>query len=274
MVHWRSRFFSLGKNKGGTKFVDTMRAILQIFTDRKGKNDIPMKLMMILPHLILPRTKAENAGSNAIIQRRLDSLTQCQFLELYNEARAIQVRLPKQKTPKEESDLKSCNKFMCQGKISSALKCLSDHQKGGILSLKEKIGEKTVLDLLKEKHPSPGTLEEDFITDKVDTLPYHDSIFDKINAATIRKAAMRTHGSLGPSGLDADEWRKILTNYGQYSIDLCKTIAQLAQRIAREKLTENYPEAYNACRLIPLDKFQTSAPLELEKFSDGLSADA
>ena len=135
---------------------------------------MPMKLMMILPHLILPRTKSENAGSNSIIQRRLDSLTQCKFLELYNEARAIHVRLPKQKTPKEESDLKSFNKLMCQGKISSALKCLSDHQKEGILSLKEKIGEKTVLELLKEKHPSPGTLEEDFITDKVDTLPYHD----------------------------------------------------------------------------------------------------
>ena len=78
VVHWRSRFFSLGKNKVGTKFVDTMRAIFQIFTDKKGKN-IPMKLMMILPYLILPRTKSENAGSNAIIQRRLDSLTQCKF---------------------------------------------------------------------------------------------------------------------------------------------------------------------------------------------------
>ena len=66
---------------------------------------------------------------------------------------------------------------------------------------------------------------------------------------------MRAHGSHGPSGLDADEWRKILTNYGQYSIDLCKTIVQLAQQIAREKLTENHLEAYNACRLIPLDKF-------------------
>ena len=112
-----------------------------------------------------------------------------------------------------------------------------------------------------EKHPSPGTLEEDFITDEVDTLPHHDSIFDKINAATIRKAAMRTHGSHRPSGLDADEWRKILTNYGQYAIDLCKTIAQLAQRIAREKLTENHLEAYNACRLIPLDKCPGIRPI-------------
>ena len=65
---------------------------------------------------------------------------------------------------------------------------------------------------------------------------------------------MRTHGSHEPSGLDADECRKILTNYGKFSIDLCNTIAQLAQRRARKKLTENHLEAYNACRLIPLDK--------------------
>ena len=89
--------FLTRQKKGGTKFVDTRRAMLQIFTDRKGKNDIPLKLLMILPHLILPRTKSENAGSNAIIQRRLDSLTQCMFLELYNEARAVRVSLPKQK---------------------------------------------------------------------------------------------------------------------------------------------------------------------------------
>ena len=157
--------------------------------------------------------------------------------------------------------MNSLNKFMRQGKISRALKCLSNHQRGGILSLKEKNGEKTILELLKEKHTSPGTLGEDFITDEFDTLPYHDSIFDEVNVATIRKAAMRTHGSHEPSGLDADEWRKILTNYGQFSINLCKNISKLAQRRTREKLTENNLEAYNACRLIPLDKCPGIRPI-------------
>ena len=82
---------------------------------------------------------------------------------------------------------------------------------------------------------------------------------------------MRTHGSHGPSGLELDEWRKILPNYGQYSIDLCKTIAQLPQRIACGKLIENQLEAYNACRLIPLDKCPGIRPIGIE---DGLSADA
>ena len=38
-----------------------------------------------------------------------------------------------------------------------------------------------------------------------ETIPFHPSIFDQMNGQHIKKAAMRTHGSHGPSGLDANE---------------------------------------------------------------------
>ena len=70
---------------------------------------------------------------------------------------------------------------------------------------------------------------------------------------------MKTNGSHGPSGLDAGEWRRLLTSYKTSSIDLCKTVSKLAIRIATEEL--NFLNSYNACRLIALDKCPGVRPI-------------
>ena len=63
---------------------------------------------------------------------------------------------------------------------------------------------------------------------------------------------MKTHGSHGPSGLDANDWRRILTTFRSSSTDLSRTIARLAVKIATERLT--FIEIYNLCRLLALDE--------------------
>ena len=65
---------------------------------------------------------------------------------------------------------------------------------------------------------------------------------------------MRTHGSHGLSGLDANEWRRILTPFGQQSVEISKTIAKIAKKLATEELNPELMKPYNACRLTPLDK--------------------
>ena len=67
---------------------------------------------------------------------------------------------------------------------------------------------------------------------------------------------MRSHGSHGQSGLDAYECilRCILTNFGQRSAEISKTIAKIAKKNGYEELNAGLTEPYNACRLIPLDK--------------------
>ena len=65
---------------------------------------------------------------------------------------------------------------------------------------------------------------------------------------------MRTHGSHGPSGLDANEWRRTLTHFGRQSVEISKTIAKIAKKLATEELNPELMEPCNACRLIPLDK--------------------
>jgi len=74
----------------------------------------------------------------------------------------------------------------------------------------------------------------------------------------IKKAALRTKGGSGPSGLDADGWRRILAsnNYGTVNIDLRRSFARVIQKLCKEKLEVDKPnsktsiEAFLACRLI------------------------
>ena len=82
-------------------------------------------------------------------------------------------------------------------------------------------------------------------------------IFDGVNADLVRKSAIRTKSSHGPSGLDADFWSKILCNsiFGNVSDDLCHALAFLARMLCSEELVDPKSiERLVACRLIPLDK--------------------
>ena len=68
---------------------------------------------------------------------------------------------------------------------------------------------------------------------------------------------MFTKGRSGPSGLDADGWRRMLTSieFGASSTDLRKTFDQLVKRLCIEEMeTTASLEAFTACKLIPLDK--------------------
>ena len=96
-------------------------------------------------------------------------------------------------------------------------------------NMNEIIEGKTVLSILKEKHPQAKTANTNYITEiSEDTMPNHPSIFEQINAKTVRKSTLKTHGRHGPSGPDACEWRRILTHINQTPIELCKKIAKLS----------------------------------------------
>ena len=67
---------------------------------------------------------------------------------------------------------------------------------------------------------------------------------------------MLIKGGSGPSGLDANGWRRILTSraFGTATLDLRKTFAQLIKELHEEELeSPSSLESFVACRLIPLD---------------------
>ena len=77
----------------------------------------------------------------------------------------------------------------------------ANEAKGGVLDVNQKIGKSTVLDILKEKHPSPQIINQDYtVPNDESTLRYYPSIFEKINASATKAVMVllestRTNGA-------------------------------------------------------------------------------
>ena len=111
----------------------------------------------------------------------------------------------------------------------------------------------TVHDVVIKKHP-PGvnTPETVLISDQA-SIP-HEVIFDSLDANLIQKAALKTSGAAGLSGLDAYAWRRMCTSYKSASANLCKALPAVGRRICTSYFDPSSLTAFVAYRLIPLDK--------------------
>lgn len=92
----------------------------------------------------------------------------------------------------------------------------------GILPLNEKTG------MLRQKHPKEFPATESVLPAD-DTEKSHTFKFENLTEESVRKAALKTKGSSGPSAMDPQGWRNILTSRqpGNSSYDLCKAIVRM-----------------------------------------------
>ena len=146
---------------------------------------------------------------------------------------------------------------MQRGNVNKAIKVITNNMAGGVLPLNDE-----TLNLLVQKHPeaskmSDGTLLHGPIK------PTNPIIYEEIDENMILKAAKITEGGSGPSGMDADGWRKVIVSkvYGDVRNDLRKSLAQTVRKMCTEHVSDNSLEAFNACRLVPLDKCPGLRPI-------------
>ena len=88
---------------------------------------------------------------------------------------------------------------------------------------------------LKEKHPDVQRAKlGSLLFGPVEDIP--DSVYQEINGELVREAALRTKGSGGPSGVDANGFKRILAckSFKRSSINLCESIATLTRRLCKE----------------------------------------
>ena len=124
---------------------------------------------------------------------------------------------------------------------------------------------RTVLDELRSKHPPSMTPNPDVI---IDDQPddFHPVIFDAVDGEAILRSALRTQGSAGPSGLDANAWRRICTSF-KSSSDICHSLALVAKRISTSYVDPLGIASLTACRLIALDKRPGVRPIGIGEVS-------
>ena len=156
---------------------------------------------MVIPVLILQRTsnKCITPETKSHVGRRLNLWKNKDVEGLLNETRTIQKKLPQRQKPQTtEEKTKIFAKLVLEGKANAAIPPLDGDTSGGVLPLSA-----DVIETLRQKHPNANPSN--------DTMMLHGPfnhvniiIFDGVHADLVRKYAIRTKGSHGPSGMDAD----------------------------------------------------------------------
>ena len=95
---------------------------------------------------------------------------------------------------------------------------------------------------------------ESLLYGPVDYIP--PGVFDLMEERMIFDAATATKGSAGPSGMDAELYRRILCskNFKAETKVLREEIAVFTRNLLKIAYHPSLLEDYNSCRLIPLDK--------------------
>ena len=254
VMHWRSNLFVPPVGNVANDLVTEMTRLITNFVEKTGLERIALTAFFLLPHLVLQLPASRrSAAKRKAMTRRLEAWRAGRFEELLEEGRAIQVRLPT--TQNNTGWRKGFVRLMLSGRSSAAMRLLRKGSYNGVLKLDECIEDEKVRDILRQKHPSPTAANEEFIESA--PLPGsqlgHSVLFEGIDSETITKAVMATHGSAGPSGLDANAWRQLLTGY-RPSQQLAEAIAGFARRISTELVDPVATAAYTSSRLVPLDK--------------------
>ena len=270
---WRKNLFLVPSGAAGKTFVDELTRLFEAFAQSTAMECVALKAAMTAPTLLLqkPSRKSKSKEHSQCLNRRLKLWAEGRINDLVLEGRTIQKYLPKNRSSdSEESRLaQRFAQLMTTGKIQAALRLLSEDSANSLLEPSESVEDpeglrKTVKELLVSKHPEGRSYDiNSSIPDNEIISPTnpHPILFDQINESTIRFAALRTKGGAGPSGIDAAGWRRLCCSFGRSSSDLCKALAHMARRLCTTYVHPECIQAYNACRLIALNKFPGIRPI-------------
>ena len=182
-----------------------------------------------MPNLLLQKSskKSKSKDHQLALERRLELWHKEEFEELHFEGKTIQASLKTIQKPSSIAEIsKKFKQYMAKGNINSALNLLIKNIENGVLPLN-----KDTLSKLIQKHPKDKTASQNILLNgQIQNI--HPVKSQSIDKEKIRKAAIRTKGGSGPSGMDADGWSRILasSNFGTSSSDLHKAFANLVQK--------------------------------------------
>ena len=254
-VKWKRNLFMLPSGKIGKDYIDECIRLIHEWVNNSPLHDISLKALMIMPSLLLqkPNKTSKAKEHSELLKSRFVKWKNGDFDSLVREVRYIQSNLRFQQYNQTFEDIsKRFHNLMIAGKVNAALRLLSEVDSKGILKLTEEN-----LKLLQQKHPVGDEKHDELLLYGPEKV-IGEYAYEDIDGALIRKVAREVKGAAGPSSMDADGWRRILTSasFGAHSQHLCDSIAKMARKLCYERNISNDGslDAFVACRLIPLDK--------------------
>ena len=146
---------------------------------------------------------------------------------------------------------------MRKDNVHNAMKYLTNNMKNGVLPLNKK-----KLEQVKQRYPQRRDAHpEIMLLDKLEEI--HPIKFNSADVENVRKAAIKTRGGAGPSGLAVDSWKRIFTSnqFGDSAEDLCKIFAEVIKKSCTIENQSTSLEAFLGNRLIPLHKNSGLRPI-------------
>ena len=272
VIHWKPNPFLPRFGAASKNFVQELARLLPVYADGSSLEYIAMKGTVILQHLLQKPSSKSNAKECAKhLQRRLDLWLSGEVDVLLNEGECIQKRLsPSRPSSKKPTLAQSFAKKMKQGNVQSVLNSLSRSSAEGVLNLDDEIStgasneKRSVRDILTNKHPASAVPSpETLLPEDQQSVAPNPIIFDSLDADLILKAALKTKGAAGLSGLDAFAWRRLCSSFKSASRDLCCSLAAVGRRLCISLVNPTGLSAFVACRLIPLDKSPEVRPIDI-----------
>ena len=138
----------------------------------------------------------------------------------------IQKRITKSKKPEPPNRSKILAKLVMEGQINSALRFLSEEDCGCLLPLGD-----DVMRQLKNKQSSAQDAQLGaLLFGPAEDAPH--ILYHEMKGKMVREAALKNKGSGGPSGINANGFRRILAckSFKKASTGLCNAIAGLSKR--------------------------------------------
>ena len=122
------------------------------------------------------------------------------------EGRTIQNRLQNNDrvTTNNNKEVLTFARLIEEGQVIKAIKILEKGNRGGILPLSDE-----TFEILQQKHSDASEASDEILL-KETPQEVHPVIYESINSEMVKGAIKRTRGAAGPSGMDADGWRRIL----------------------------------------------------------------
>ena len=216
-VHFRPNAFDVPNGSGGKEFVNLLSQYLLVFGNADMYQGQALKVAMLFQMLLLQKPFQSNSSSYAkCLKRRLELWRVSAIPKLMEESRTIHEQLTKYQQRHEKSNPDGAKRFaslVTKGKLGTALAHLKEDASTGVLNLDDRIGNDTVRDILTAKHPPAAPAHPDAISQGDPPAPPHPICFESLTRDVVRRAALNTHGAAGPSGVNADTWRRMCTAF-------------------------------------------------------------